>query len=171
MRDDGNNGRKKLAARARNSPGLGIDRYDQPPCCSSMPKLVPTTRDLPLRGGRHAGAPRPMPVTRLGHIRQSRPSRNATGDRSSRRRARRWRLRQGHEKRANWSPRCGAVSLRRHEWRARMAAPKRKTAPLGCRSARFWLLWLQLRVDVSECYRGNMDLWLPDQGSNLGPAD
>jgi hypothetical protein len=26
-------------------------------------------------------------------------------------------------------------------------------------------------VDVSECYRGELDLWLPDQGSNLGPAD
>jgi hypothetical protein len=171
MRDDGNNGRKKLAARARNSPGLGIDRYDQPPCCSSMPKLVPTTRDLPLRGGRHAGAPRPIPSrvwatsARAGH------RASPTDDRSSPRRARRWRLRQGHEKRANWSPRCGAVSLRRHEWRARMAASKRKTAPLGRRSARFRLLWLQLRVDVSECYRGNMDLWLPDQGSNLGPAD
>jgi len=24
---------------------------------------------------------------------------------------------------------------------------------------------------VSDCYRGNVDLWLPDQGSNLGPAD
>ena len=32
-------------------------------------------------------------------------------------------------------------------------------------------LWLQFRADVSGCYRGNVDLWLPDQGSNLGPAD
>jgi hypothetical protein len=32
-------------------------------------------------------------------------------------------------------------------------------------------LWLQFRCDVSEYYRGNVDLWLPDQGSNLGPAD
>jgi hypothetical protein len=26
-------------------------------------------------------------------------------------------------------------------------------------------------VDVSERYRGNVDLWLPDLGSNQGPAD
>ena len=27
------------------------------------------------------------------------------------------------------------------------------------------------RADVSGRYRGNAYLWLPDQGSNLGPAD
>ena len=42
---------------------------------------------------------------------------------------------------------------------------------LRAAAAKLATFWLQFCVDFSGCYRGNPDLWLPDQGSNLGPAD
>jgi len=49
---------------------------------------------------------------------------------------------------------------------------KKMSAAAAAAIIDFWLHTLvQFLADVSGRYRGNPDGWLPDQGSNLGPAD
>jgi hypothetical protein len=48
---------------------------------------------------------------------------------------------------------------------------KRVSEAAISRATKFPAKYFQMPTIVSDCYRGKLGWWLPDKGSNLGPAD